>query len=131
VDKYTLVNMLQNDSLNRICYNNMNILRPKLIDMNSVIARVATGITQPMRFSGSLNTSFRKICTNIIPFPRMHFALAGLAPLNSSSKISDVNSLIETAYGRSSFMTKADWHEGYTFATANIFSGSGLSNSEV
>ena len=37
--------------------------------MGSKIAK----ITRPYRFSGSLNTNQRKIATNLILFPRMHF----------------------------------------------------------
>jgi hypothetical protein len=131
VEKDTLVNLFQNDCLNRICYNDMNILKPRFSDTNSVIARVATSLTQPIRFSGSLNTSFRKICTNLIPYPRQHFVLAGLAPLNLLNKACDMSSLIHKAYSPTSFMTEIDWHEGKFFTTVNLFSGVGLSNSEV
>jgi tubulin beta len=131
IEKDTLVNLFQNECLNRICYNDMNILRPRLRDMISIISRIATALTQPMRFSGSLNTSFRKICTNLIPFTRLHFTLAGLAPLNSVKNGCRVSSLIDTAYGPTSFMTEVDWHEGRFFTTAYLFSDAGLSNLQV
>ena len=49
------------------------ILRPSLRDMNSKIGQVVADSTIPYRFKGDLNTSMRKIATNIVLFPRMHF----------------------------------------------------------
>lgn len=42
------------------------------------------GITASTRFPGQLNASLRKVCVNSIPFPRMHFFIAGIAPLTQN-----------------------------------------------
>merc|ERR1712157_712696 len=39
------------------------------------------GITASLRFSGKLNGDLRKMGTNLVPFPRLHFFLLAQAPL--------------------------------------------------
>ena len=42
------------------------------------------GITASTRFPGQINSSMRKVCVNSIPFPRIHFFTAGIAPLTQN-----------------------------------------------
>lgn len=74
--------------------------------MNSIVAKVATSSTLSLRFPGSLNTSIRKICTNLIPFPRLHFFTAGIAPLGPvPSKDFTAETLLKSAYSTESLLT--------------------------
>ena len=34
-----------------------------------------------LQFPGSLNSDLRKLAVNMVPFPRLHFFMAGFAPL--------------------------------------------------
>ena len=52
--------------------------------MNRVGARLLTHITSSMRFPGQLNTDINEITTNLVPFPRLHFLVPALAPLDPS-----------------------------------------------
>lgn len=47
--------------------------KPTIDDQNKWIATSIASSTIPFRFSGSLNTSQRKIASNLVMFPRMHF----------------------------------------------------------
>ena len=49
------------------------VYQPSISDQNKSIGSKIAKITRPYRFSGSLNTNQRKIATNLILFPRMHF----------------------------------------------------------
>lgn len=39
------------------------------------------GTTCTLRFPGQLNSDLRKLCVNLIPFPRLHFFSTAFAPL--------------------------------------------------
>mmetsp|Transcript_15427 Transcript_15427/g.21509 ORF Transcript_15427/g.21509 Transcript_15427/m.21509 type:complete len:207 (+) Transcript_15427:2-622(+) len=45
-----------------------------------------SSITSSCRFPGShLNTDWRKFCVNTVPFPRLHFFMASLSPLQPAN----------------------------------------------
>lgn len=48
--------------------------------MNSLAAQLLLHLTAPMRFEGPLNVDLNEITTNLVPFPRRHFLLSGMAP---------------------------------------------------
>ncbi len=56
-------------------------------DMNSMIAHLLSNLTCSMRFPGSLNIDMNEITMNLVPYPRMHFLLASMAPLQAFIKI--------------------------------------------
>uniref|UniRef100_A0A0G4HTN4 Tubulin/FtsZ GTPase domain-containing protein n=1 Tax=Chromera velia CCMP2878 TaxID=1169474 RepID=A0A0G4HTN4_9ALVE len=52
--------------------------------MNNLLAHTLTHLTCSMRFEGSLNVDLNEVTTNLVPFPKLHFLLPSLAPLNFS-----------------------------------------------
>lgn len=52
-------------------------------DMNGMIAHLLSSLTCSMRYPGSLNIDMNEITMNLVPYPRMHFLLASLAPLHA------------------------------------------------
>lgn len=56
---------------------------PSYPALNSIIAKVMSGISTPFRFSGQLNSDLRKLGTNLVPFPRLHFFTTSYAPLHA------------------------------------------------
>jgi tubulin epsilon len=52
-------------------------------DMNSMIAHLLSNLTCSMRYPGSLNIDMNEITMNLVPYPRMHFLLASMAPLHA------------------------------------------------
>ena len=51
-------------------------------DINYIISQAMSNATATMRFPGMQNNSdIRKLSTNLIPFPRLHFITQGQAPL--------------------------------------------------
>ncbi|KAK9852814.1 hypothetical protein WJX84_002728 [Apatococcus fuscideae] len=53
--------------------------------MNSLAAQLLLHLTAPMRFEGPLNVDLNEITTNLVPFPRRHFLLSGMAPFQPPS----------------------------------------------
>ena len=53
--------------------------------MNSLAAQLLLHLTAPMRFEGPLNVDLNEITTNLVPFPRRHFLLSGIAPFQPAS----------------------------------------------
>lgn len=79
---------IDNSALYRICNNNLKIPQPTFGDINHIVSQAITNTTASLRFPGiSNNTDIRKLCTNLIPFPRLHFLVTGHAPLASRSQM--------------------------------------------
>jgi len=73
---------IENGALYRICQKNLKIAQPSFQDVNHIIAQVMSNTTSTFRFHGSENNSdIRKLSTNLVPFPRIHFLLQAQAPL--------------------------------------------------
>lgn len=51
----------------------LEVDRPTYRDINQYIATAINGVTSPIRFSGSLNSNYRKLGVNVVPYPRYHF----------------------------------------------------------
>lgn len=71
----TITNCFDNKAIISRCSENSKISKPTLRDMNKAVAQYLSGITCNYRFGGHLNTSLRKVSTNLVPFPRLHFML--------------------------------------------------------
>lgn len=61
----------------------LKVPSPTYGDLNHLISHTMSGVTASLRFPGQLNADLRKLCTNLTPFPRLHFFTASLAPLVS------------------------------------------------
>merc|ERR1712117_428880 len=73
--------VIDNEALFSISHNVLKQKEPKYADLNWVISMVMSGITASLRFSGKLNGDLRKMGTNLVPFPRLHFFLLAQSPL--------------------------------------------------
>jgi len=73
--------VIDNEALFSISHNVLKQQEPKYADLNWVISMTMSGITASLRFSGKLNGDLRKMGTNLVPFPRLHFFLLAQSPL--------------------------------------------------
>jgi tubulin epsilon len=48
--------------------------------MNNVAGRMLCHLTSSARFDGEMNVDMNEICTNLVPFPRLHFLTTALTP---------------------------------------------------
>merc|ERR1719361_782407 len=75
--------VIDNEALFSISHNVLKQQEPKYADLNWEISMTMSGITASLRFSGKLNGDLRKMGTNLVPFPRLHFFLLAQSPLFS------------------------------------------------
>jgi tubulin beta len=74
VESSDAVFSVENSALYKICSNNFKLEHPSYGDINSIIAQAMSDSTASLRFPGVLNNcDIRKLTTNLIPFPRLHF----------------------------------------------------------
>merc|ERR1711939_774563 len=74
---------IDNEALYDICFRTLKLSVPTYGDLNHLVSVVMSGVTTSLRFPGQLNSDLRKLCTNMVPFPRLHFFMVGYAPLTA------------------------------------------------
>jgi tubulin beta len=123
------VSVIDNEALFDILSNKLKIGKPSFKDLNDLVSKAMSGTTACLRFPGQLNSDLRKLGVNLIPFPRLHFFLIGIAPLvaakdRSYTKIS-VKELTEQVTSASSIMSAVDPLVGKYLTASLIFRGDG------
>lgn len=128
--------VLENPSLYRICSNLLKVKNPSFGDINYLICQAMSSSTATMRFPGASNNSdLRKLCTNLIPFPRLHFIAQAQAPLmaRDASKYEKIqeSEIIQQLFDSRSFMSNADPKYGKILTGSVLFRGKAVSEGEV
>lgn len=82
-----LIFAVNNEAIFDVCSKNLGIDRPDYKSLNTVVAQAVSSLTSSLRFEGVMNVDMNEFQTNLVPFPRVHFALLSYAPLMSSEKI--------------------------------------------
>lgn len=75
--------IIDNEALHDICINSLKLTKPTYCDLNHLVSAAMSGITCSLRFPSKLNSDLRNFAVNLIPFPRLHFLMIGIAPLTS------------------------------------------------
>jgi len=83
IENTDAVYCIDNDALHDICSKTLGLTHPNYKDLNALITTVMSGVTCSLRFPGQLNSDLRKLAVNLVPFPRLHFFLVGVAPLTA------------------------------------------------
>ncbi|KAJ2956974.1 hypothetical protein NQZ79_g7223 [Umbelopsis isabellina] len=123
-----------NEALYKICQNSLKIASPDYGHLNNLIAKVMSGVSTSLRFPGQLNADLRKLCVNMVPFPRLHFFIVGIAPLvaqgSSQYSVQSVRELTSRMFDSRSMMTEFDIRQGRYLTAATMFRGK-ISTNEV
>uniref|UniRef100_A0A7S2HC13 Tubulin alpha chain n=1 Tax=Helicotheca tamesis TaxID=374047 RepID=A0A7S2HC13_9STRA len=77
---------LDNEALYHVCQKSLAVEKPTYTNLNRLIAQVVSSLTASLRFDGSLNADMNDFTTTLVPYPRIHFAMASYAPLVSRQK---------------------------------------------
>lgn len=85
IENADAVMCIDNEALYDICFRTLKLSNPNYAELNALVAQVMSGVTCSLRFPGQLNADLRKLAVNLIPFPRLHFFLVGIAPLTALS----------------------------------------------
>ena len=126
---------IDNEALYKICTTTLKLKTPTYGDLNHLVSLTMTGTTTCLRFPGQLNADLRKLATNMVPFPRLHFFMPGYAPLTSRgskgfAKVT-IPELTLQLFDPRHMMAACDPRAGKYLTVAAIFRGKKISMKEV
>ncbi|GAA5826519.1 hypothetical protein JCM11251_002408 [Rhodosporidiobolus azoricus] len=135
VEQADLTFNFDNEALYDILKKTLKKESPAYPDLNNLIAKVMSGVTTPLRFPGQLNSDLRKLATNLVPFPRLHFFTTSYAPLvapsaSAYSKLS-IPDLTQQLFDPSHMMAATDPRNGRYLTVAAYFRGKDISSRAV
>eukprot|EP00915_Cephaloidophora_sp_WS-2016_P010540 GHVH01015439.1.p1 GENE.GHVH01015439.1~~GHVH01015439.1.p1 ORF type:complete len:443 (-),score=78.51 GHVH01015439.1:83-1411(-) len=121
------VMVIDNEALYDICFNTLKLTNPSYGDLNHLVSAVMSGVTSSLRFPGQLNTDLRKLATNLVPFPRLHFFMVGFAPLTSQAtqmyRNVSVSELTMQMFNPKNMMCASDPRNGRYLTAIAMFRG--------
>jgi len=119
--------MLDNEAIYDICRRQLNIERPKYMNLNRIIAQVISSLTVSLRFDGALNVDVTEFQTNLVPYPRIHFMLSSYSPIISAAKVEheslSVAEITTAAFEPQQMMAKCDPRHGKYMACCLMYRG--------
>jgi len=126
--------VIDNEALYEICHRTLKLTSPSYSDLNHLVSRAMSGITTCLRFPGQLNADLRKLAVNMIPFPRLHFFMIGIAPMIPAGtqhfRNYSVAELTQTMFDSRNMMAASDPKRGRYLTVAAVFRGN-LSMKEI
>jgi tubulin beta len=118
---------IDNEALYDICFRTLKLATPTYGDLNHLVSGVMSGITCCLRFPGQLNSDLRKLAVNLIPFPRLHFFLVGIAPLTARAsqdyRAVSVPELVTQMFDVKNMMAACDPRTGRYLTASAMFRG--------
>ncbi|KAI6238983.1 Tubulin beta chain [Aphelenchoides fujianensis] len=124
---FALLWFADNEALYEICFRTLKLTNPNYGDLNHLVSMTMSGVTTCLRFPGQLNADLRKLATNMVPFPRLHFFMPGFAPLSAKNvaqyRASSVADLTQEMFDAKNMMTACDPRHGRYLTVAAIFRG--------
>lgn len=72
-----------NHHLYQICDKTLRLEAPIYDDINSLLAKVISGISCPYRFPSTSYIGWKSMSCVMVPTPKLHFFIPGFVPLNS------------------------------------------------
>eukprot|EP00607_Mallomonas_marina_P007664 CAMPEP_0182416290 /NCGR_PEP_ID=MMETSP1167-20130531/562_1 /TAXON_ID=2988 /ORGANISM="Mallomonas Sp, Strain CCMP3275" /LENGTH=444 /DNA_ID=CAMNT_0024588931 /DNA_START=22 /DNA_END=1356 /DNA_ORIENTATION=+ len=126
--------VFDNEALYDICFRTLKLSSPSFGELNQLIASAMCGTTCSLRFPGQLNADLRKLALNLVPFPRLHFFMVGIAPLTARAtadyRALSVAELSQQSFDAKNMMCASDPRHGRYLTCSMQFRGR-LSPKEV
>lgn len=123
--------VIDNEALYDICFRTLKLDNPGYGDLNQLVSSAMSGITSCLRFPGQLNSDLRKLATNLIPFPRLHFFMTGIAPLtsvgNEGYEHMSVRELTSQMFDARNMMCACEPANGRYLTASAVFRGKNIS----
>ena len=79
-DLLNMCMLFDNEALCGLLSRHFSLASPTYKEINHYIATAITRITSPIRFAGPLNSNYRKLGVNIIPYPRRNLLSVSTTP---------------------------------------------------
>merc|ERR1719337_815885 len=119
--------MVDNEALYDICRRNLDIERPTYTNLNRLTAQIISSLTASLRFDGALNVDITEFQTNLVPYPRIHLAIASFAPIISAEKAYheqlSVSEITNAVFEPASMLVKVDPRHGKYMACCLMYRG--------
>merc|ERR1711980_36639 len=115
--------IIDNEALMNIQHNVLKVTSDAdFKKMNALIAKVCSGVSCPLRFQGSINADLRKLGTNLVPFPRLHFFMIGESPLEEvGNKSYNLQTCVNSVMHKNHAFSNCDYEAGKTMAASITF----------
>jgi len=121
------VMVIDNEALYDICFRTLKLPTPSYGDLNHLVSMAMSGTTCCLRFPGQLNSDLRKLAVNLVPFPRLHFFMIGIAPLTARGakeyQALSVPELTQQMFDAKNMMCASDPRNGRYLTAAALFRG--------
>jgi len=118
---------IDNEALYDICFRTLKLKQPTHGDLNNLVSLTMSGVTTCLRFPGQLNADLRKLATNLVPFPRLHFFMPGYAPLTARGSVAYRNlslpEITQQMFDPKNMMTACDPRHGRYLTVAAMYRG--------
>lgn len=121
-DNLNMCMLFDNEALCGLLSRHLGLGRPTYREINHYIATAMSGITSPIRFSGLLNSNYRKLGVNIVPYPRKNFLSVSTAPLTPSASLT-VPQAVAFAFDPANSMSFLPAQDYVIVALAALFRG--------
>jgi tubulin alpha len=122
-----VVAVLDNEAIYDLCRRSLDIDKPTYSNLNGLVGQVISSLTASLRFDGALNVDITEFQTNLVPYPRIHFALTSYAPLISAEKVYheqlSVAEITNAAFDPASLLAKCDPRQGKYMACCLMYRG--------
>jgi len=116
-----------NEALYDLCQNKLDLQSPSYLNLNRMIAQVASSLTVSLRFDGALNVDLNEFQNNLVPYPRIHFMIESYCPLSPAAKAfhetNTVGEITNGAFEPTAMQTKCDPRHGKYMACAVMYRG--------
>ncbi|KAJ7583604.1 beta-tubulin 2 [Mycena floridula] len=119
--------MIDNEALYDISTNVIKQKSPTFKDLNALVAKVMCGVSASLRFPGQLNGDLRKLCVNLVPFPRLHFLMPSYSPLydpkSTGFNRAGVPEMLSSLFDRRNLLVACHPEHGRYLTCAVVFMG--------
>ncbi|XP_022110739.1 tubulin beta-4B chain-like [Acanthaster planci] len=119
---------IDNEALLNICSRTLKLSNPTYADLNHLVSATMSDVTASLRFPCQINSDLRKMAVNLVPFPRLHFFVSGLAPLTgrvSQQGVSlTVSQLVQQIFDAQNMVVDCNPRHGRHLTACTQFRGS-------
>ncbi|CAH1394728.1 unnamed protein product [Nezara viridula] len=127
LDDADCVFLADNEAMSNICKWKLSVDHPMYSHLNRLVAQTVSAITTSLRFEGDLNADFVDFQTNLVPYPRIHFPIVGLAPIvnlrKSFHETFSVQNITSQCFDSSSRLAMCDLQSGLYMACCLLYRG--------
>lgn len=122
-----LVEIFDNEGVTSLLSRALQLNNPSYGDINHMITTVVSCMSANLRFTGQLNSDYRKLTVNLVPFPRFIFLLSSFAPLINRQAINhtklNLHSTMKQVLNSHNVMIKCDPRDGKYIAASMLYRG--------